>query len=47
MYKASPHHRSRKVIKYFEENKDTDSNIHSYSVTRVYGDGRGVEHVQK
>ena len=47
MYKASPHHRSRKVIKYFEENKDTDSNILPTASPEVYGDGRGMEHVQK
>ena len=35
-------------IKYFEENKDTlIPGISSNSVTRVYGDGGGMEHSQE
>jgi hypothetical protein len=47
MDKASPHYRSKRVIKYLEENKDTGTSIPSYSITRVYGDGGGMEHGQK
>ena len=48
MDKASPHYRSRKVRQYFEENKDAhDSRMPPNSVTRVYGDGGGIEHGQK
>ena len=48
MDKASPHYRSRKVRQYFEENKDTLIPVYlPNSITRVYGDGGGMEHGQK
>ena len=46
MDKASPHYRSRKVREYFDMHKDTNTGIPSNRVTRVYGDGGGVEHGQ-
>ena len=47
MDKASPHYKSKKVIKYFEENKDTlIPSIPSNRITRVYGNGRGMEYSQ-
>ncbi len=47
MDKASPHYRSRKVREYFDRhNKHSDTGIPSYSITRVYGDGGGVEYGQ-
>ena len=36
MDKASPHYRSRKVIKYLEENKDTNPNISSNRITTEF-----------
>ncbi len=48
MDKASPHHMSKKVQKYFEENNDTLIPVYlpTTSITRVYGYGRGVEYIQ-
>ncbi len=37
MDKASPNYKSKKVQKYFEENKETSSYISSNCITRVYG----------
>ena len=46
---VSPHHRSRKVRDYFDNHKDAliyFVKMPSNCVTRVYGDGVGVEHSQ-
>jgi hypothetical protein len=46
--KASPHYKSKKVQKYFEENKDTLVR-HIFQLLhhqRVYGGERGMEHSQ-
>ena len=48
MDKASPHYRSRKVTDYFEHNKDALIPVYLPIVhTRVYGDGRSMEHGQE
>ena len=48
MDKASPHYKSKKVLKYFEENKDTSNTgiSSNYRITRIYGNGRDMEHSQ-
>jgi hypothetical protein len=49
MDKASlPHFQSKKVQKYFDENKDTSIPVYSNNcIARVYGnDGRNTEHNQ-
>ncbi len=47
MDKASPHYTCKKVIKYFEDNKDTSNfSISSHRITGVYGYGKGMEHSQ-
>ncbi len=47
MDKASPHYKSNKVLKYFEENKDTHPGILSNNrIPRVYDDGRDMEYSQ-
>ena len=47
MDKASQHYKSKKVIKYFKENKDTLIPVYLLNcITRVYGYGRGMEYSQ-
>ena len=48
MDKASPHYKSKKIQKYFEENKDTLIPVYpsNYRIARVHGYGRGVEYSQ-
>ena len=47
MDKASPHYKSKKVILYFEENKDTHTGISAnYRITRIYGTGRNMKYSQ-
>ena len=46
MDKASPHYKSKKIQKYFEENKDTLIPVSSNRIARVHGYGRGVEYSQ-
>ena len=48
MDKASPHYKLKKVVKYFEENKDTLIPVYlpTTASPRVYGNGRGVEYSQ-
>ena len=46
MDKASPHHKSKKVKKFFDENKDADSSIsfnHNHNTTRVHGNGKSLK----
>ena len=48
MDKASPHYRSRKVREYFDrQQRYPNPSIPSNCVTRVYGDGGGMEHGQE
>ncbi len=45
MDKASQHYKSKKVMKYFEENKGySNSSISSNCIARVYGYGRDMEY---
>ena len=46
MDKASPHYKSRKVREYFEAQRYSNPGIPSYRITRVYGNGGGMEHSQ-
>ncbi|HEY6536095.1 MAG TPA: hypothetical protein VIY08_09945 [Candidatus Nitrosocosmicus sp.] len=47
MDKASPHYKSKRVMAYFKENKDSlIPNILSYSISRVHGNGRDMEYSQ-
>ena len=47
MDKASPHYKSKKIQKYFEENKDTLIPVYLPTrIARVHGYGRGVEYSQ-
>ena len=49
MDKASPHYKARKVIHYFEENKDTLIPVYTFQLPhhqRVYDDGGGLEYGQ-
>jgi hypothetical protein len=45
MDKVSPNYKAKKVMTYFEENKDTHSSTSSnYCITRVHGYGRDMEY---
>ena len=47
MDKASPHYTCKKVIKYFEDNKDTLIPVYLPTcITGVYGNGKGMEYSQ-
>ena len=47
MDKASPHYKSKKVLKYFEENKDKLIPVYLPTrITGVYGYGRDMEYSQ-
>jgi hypothetical protein len=47
MDKASQHYKSKKVLKYFEDNKDTLIPVYlPTTASRVYGNGRDIEYSQ-
>ena len=44
---STQHYKSKKVLKYFRENKDAlIPHISSYCITRVYDNGRNMEYLQ-